>query len=193
VNNGSTDGTQELLTKMELPSNIRWIRVPVNKGYGFGIVSGLRELTTEYVGWIHADLQINPSCLLLFLNHLDSNVDFLKGFRRGRGITERFFTASMSICLSMMFGTLLRDINGQPTVLKRSLYTGWQDPPNDFGLDLFAYVNAIRNQSRIVRIDVDFFKRKHGKSSWNSGFKSRFRFILVIIKLATAIRRKSRA
>jgi len=33
------------------------VRVPVNQGYGLGILSGLRAATGEIIGWTHADLQ----------------------------------------------------------------------------------------------------------------------------------------
>lgn len=188
VDNGSTDTTSEILSGAKLPPNISWIRIPVNKGYGFGVLAGLNELKTNYVGWTHADLQSDPMDLLLFLEHLDSSIEFLKGRRTGRPRSDRFFTASMSIILSMMFGRSLRDINGQPTVLCRTLYDKWKEPPHDFGLDLFCYINAVRNRAKIVRVKVHFGKRIHGKSSWNSGFYSRLRFIHRTLRLALAIR-----
>src|SRR3989338_8466712 len=61
VNNGSTDDSKTVLTKM-LPQYpfARSIDVAVNQGYGYGILSGLRQARGEFLGWTHADLQTDP-------------------------------------------------------------------------------------------------------------------------------------
>jgi len=193
VDNGSTDDTLNILNDLNLPRNIDWIKIPFNKGYGYGILMGLKELHTDFLGWTHADLQTDPTDLLLFLKHLNGNAEFLKGRRRGRSKSDRFFTAGMSLSISLLFARLLRDINGQPTVLSRRLYESWELPPNDFGLDLFSYVHALRSGAPVVRIDVNFGKRVYGSSSWNAGFVSRLRFIGRTLTLAIKLRLSYRA
>jgi glycosyltransferase involved in cell wall biosynthesis len=188
VNNGSTDETSEILNRIELPINIGWIQVPVNLGYGHGILAGLKHLKTDYLGWIHADLQTDPIDLLHFQSQVEANMEFLRGRRKGRPRLDRFFTAGMSLVLSIIFGRILRDINGQPTIVKRSLYEEWREPPYDFGFDLYSYVHAIRNKARISRVDINFGPRNFGKSSWNSGLNSRFRFIQRTLSLALKLR-----
>lgn len=188
VDNGSNDKTSAILNKTKFPPNIRWLRVPVNKGYGYGILAGLSQLETDYLGWMHADLQTDPTDLVLFLDFLDSRVEYLKGKRVGRPKFDRFFTAGMSILLSIMFGRFLRDINGQPTIVSRSMYDGWKRPPHDFGLDLFTYIYAVRSKSRIVRIDVKFGRRIHGTSTWNKNFRSRIQFIGKTLELALRLK-----
>jgi glycosyltransferase involved in cell wall biosynthesis len=189
VDNGSTDSSSEILSRMKLPSNVRMLRVPVNKGYGFGIMAGLKEHKTEFVGWMHADLQTDPVDLALFLKHLNPGVDFLKGKRVGRPASDKFFTSGMSLILSIMFRRKLRDINGQPTIIKRNLVDTWKNPPNDFGLDLFSYIYAINHGVEIMRIKVKFGRRIYGKSSWNSGLISRIRFISRTLSLSNRLRR----
>jgi len=188
VDNGSTDDTHSILQNLNLPENITWIQVPLNQGYGHGILMGLQQLNTNYLGWTHADLQSDPIDFLSFQEKLESNSDFLKGTRRGRPWSDRFFTAGMSFFTSILFGHVLRDVNGQPTILSRDLYEMWKSPPIDFGLDLFSYIQAIKSKARIVRVEVDFGKRLYGKSSWNSGIISRLRFIRRTLILAVKLR-----
>lgn len=62
VNNGSTDETAQVLMQL-LPryeSFLKVVTVPVNQGYGFGILEGLRAATGEFIGWTHGDLQTPP-------------------------------------------------------------------------------------------------------------------------------------
>ena len=68
VNNGSTDTTAEVLDR-ELGEPemafARTVLVSENRGYGHGIISGLREARGEVVGFSHADMQPSRpfSCL----------------------------------------------------------------------------------------------------------------------------------
>lgn len=57
VNNGSTDHSAEVLNEL-LPKYpfARSVLVPVNKGYGYGILQGLKEAKGEFLGWTHADM-----------------------------------------------------------------------------------------------------------------------------------------
>jgi hypothetical protein len=45
----------------------------VNQGYGFGILSGLKECTGEFLGWTHADMQTDPKDLLKAFNIIKEN------------------------------------------------------------------------------------------------------------------------
>jgi len=182
VDNGSTDQTSEIL-KETVKSNtrIRVVKVEVNIGYGHGILAGLAESRGEFVGWTHADLQTDPMDLIAAERKIESLADpdylFVKGLRRGRPIADMVFTIGMSIFESALFRMALWDINAQPTILSRSLYERWTDPPSDFSLDLFAYVQARRIGATIIRFPVFFGDRLYGHSKWNLNWKAKLNFI----------------
>ncbi len=53
VNNGSTDETASVLTEIAHRSpDVHVTTVPVNQGYGWGILCGLKEATGEIVGFM---------------------------------------------------------------------------------------------------------------------------------------------
>ena len=58
VNNGSTDNSAKIFENL-LPkfSFARTVLVPVNQGYGYGILQGLKE---DFLGWTDADMQTDP-------------------------------------------------------------------------------------------------------------------------------------
>jgi glycosyltransferase involved in cell wall biosynthesis len=174
VNNGSTDSSTQILKEIKNPS-IRVLTLDPNRGYGGGILEGLHSLETEFVGWIHADLQTNLKESLTFV--ANQTFDYFKGIRTGRNPAERFFTAGMGIFCSALFRTPLYEINAQPTVMKRSLFESWVNPPADFSLDLFSLVVAKRAKADIRRSKFYFGDRFVGQSSWNFGFKSRIKMI----------------
>lgn len=182
VNNGSTDNSAEVLKEI-LPKYpfARTTLVEVNQGYGFGILSGLKECKGEYIGWTHADMQTDPYDVIKALEIIEEkdspNNIYVKGNRKGRSLFDTFFTVGMSIFETIFMGKSLWDINAQPNIFHRSFYESWNEPPHDFSLDLYAYYMAIKQKQNIVRFPVVFPPRVHGESSWNTGLGAKWKFI----------------
>lgn len=196
VDNGSSDGTAaELERLLPLYPFASAVRVPVNKGYGFGILSGLAAASGEYVGWMHGDLQFDPGAAAeaaALAEKTGGGKVFVKGLRRGRPLSDRFFTAAMSLFETLLMGARLEDINGQPTLFHRSLMETWTAPPHDFSLDLYAYVSAVRAGFRIARFEVVNSERTRGTSSWNRGLWSRLRLALRTAAASVLVRAAAR-
>ena len=182
VNNGSKDNTEKILNELALLYKfVRTVKVEVNQGYGFGILSGLKAARGEYIGWTHADLQTDPYDTIKALDIIEREGNprniYVKGRRRGRPLFDTFFTTGMSIFETMYLGEILWDINAQPNIFHRSFYEGWSNPPYDFSLDLYALYKAKKQRLKIVRFDVLFPERIHGESSWNTSLTAKWEFI----------------
>lgn len=192
VDNGSTDGTGELLSELTLgEKNFRCVTVTTNIGYGHGIVEGLRAATGDILAWTHADLQTDPRDIrsaLNFYSELDDQF-FVKGSRKGRPLLDVLFTFGMSIFESLLFMRLLWDINAQPTVFPRKFFDTWSNPPQDFSLDLYAYVMAKKTGLRVKRFPVIFSARTFGISHWNTDFRNRIKFILRTLSFSFSLRK----
>lgn len=184
VNNGSTDDSQQVLDSL-LPEYrfVRSVKVEINQGYGFGVLSGLRSATGDYLAWTHADMQTDLYDVLKGFELIEKSAQpqktFVKGSRLGRSLLDNFFTWGMSIFESIYLGALLTDINAQPNIFHRSFFATWinPNPPYDFSLDLYVFYLARRYNLRVIRFPVIFKKRIFGCSKWNSGLKSRLKFI----------------
>ena len=182
VDNGSSDGTKKILENL-LPQYpfARGIEVKINQGYGFGILAGLKEAKGEYIGWTHGDLQTPLADILKALGIIEKAGNpkkiYVKGRRKGRSLTDRFFTFGMSIFESLFLGKLLYDINAQPNVFHKSFFESWVNPPYDFALDLYALYLAEKQEIPIIRFPVLFPKRIHGESHWNKNLYSKWKFI----------------
>jgi len=183
VDNGSTDESWDFLEKFNKVEGVRWMRVPINQGYGYGIKKGLEVTRLKYVGWTHADLQTDPNDLIAALDTILSGADFVKGFRYGRPLRDRLFSIGMGVYASIRLGRWLRDVNAQPTVFSRQFYQSLEDIPDDFSIDLFFYYQAKSRGLRIKRFAVRFKARTFGKSTWNDGWGG-------IVKMIFMYRRK---
>ena len=123
-------------------------------------------------------------------NSKDKNI-YVKGNRKGRPAFDQFFTWGMGIFETIYFKTPMDDINAQPNVFPKGFYEGWDNPPYDFSLDLFAVYTAKKAGLLIVRLPVLFPERIHGESKWNNeGLKSKWKFIKRTIQFSKELKHK---
>lgn len=180
VNNGSTDNSAQVLAELVPKYTFaRTTPVEVNQGYGYGILQGLRQCSGEYIGWTHADMQTDPADILKALDIIEqqNGLVFVKGNRKRRPLFDVFFTAGMSLFETCYLHEKLYDINAQPNIFPKVFYDSWENPPYDFSLDLYALYMARRKKLRVIRFPVLFPERIHGESKWNTGLKSKWKFI----------------
>lgn len=197
VNNGSKDESLKLMEELQKKNNfIKIVNVEENKGYGYGILQGLKETTGDYIGWIHADLQFNPSEIVKAIEYIENNEYpknvFIRGKRTNRPLIDTIFTICMSIYESIILGVRLWDINAQPTLISREFYKTWKNPPYDFSLDLYAYYNAKIQKQKIYRYKVVQHAREEGNSSWNTGMKSRIKLIKRVLEYSKKLKNRSK-
>lgn len=195
VDNGSGDDSPAVLAALLSDGEaVRSIRVPVNQGYGHGILEGLRASRGAIIGWTHADLQTDPMDAVAGFALFDAAADparlFVKGSRYGRPAADVLFTLGMSVFETLLMRLPLRDINAQPTLFPRSLFDGWVDPPKDFSLDLFAYVTAKHAGCTVKRFPVLFAERQHGVSHWNVDWQAKMKFIRRTLDYSLTLRRR---
>lgn len=196
VNNGSTDDSEVVLDGLlhSYPF-ARKVDVSVNKGYGFGIMSGLRAAKGEYLGWTHADLQTDPCDVLkalsiIELNNNDHNL-YIKGDRKGRPLFDQFFTSGMSLFETIYMGKKLWDINAQPNIFHKSFFDKWEsNAPDDFSLDLYVLYMAKHLDLEVERFQVRFPERQHGESSWNTGLSAKWKFIKRTIEFSIELKKE---
>ncbi len=183
VNNGSKDNTSAEIDKY-VGGNIRKVDVPVNKGYGYGIQQGILASTGAYVGWIHGDVQIHPTELNNFLRYIAEHPAggyFMKGARTNRTAFEWVFTNGQSIVNSVIFKKKMYDVAAIPAIFPREIFNS-NLIPNDFSIEVFAYQAALNAGLIPVKFKVVVEKREGGKSSWNSGLKSRIKQSKIILR-----------
>lgn len=183
VENGSGDGSrryfQDYVEGRFL--HVKVIYVDENLGYGYGLQCGIKAATGDYIGWIHADLQMAPGELIQFFDEVNRHSLgerlFLKGLRKNRSIFDRFFTNGQSIFNTCLFGMKLFDIGAVPVLFSRSLLECFDisQLPNDFSIELYIYKQAVENGYKIIRCKVEILAREKGASSWNHGLKSKLK------------------
>ncbi len=194
VNNGSTDNSADILKKL-LPDFkfARLVNVLINQGYGYGILQGLESCDSDYIGWTHADMQTDPNDVVkaweIVKSANEKNI-YVKGNRKGRPFGDTFFTWGMGVFETVYMGEKLNDINAQPNIFPKEFFDIWKNPPHDFALDLYAAYMAKKQGLQLIRFPVLFPERIHGDSKWNTGMKSKWKFIKRTIDFSIKLKKQ---
>lgn len=193
VNNGSSDNSEDVLKRLvpDYPG-CRVVNVPMNKGYGYGILAGLLEAKGEIIGWTHADLQTDPNDAMFGLQLFEKHglEIFVKGKRYGRPLPDTIFSVGMAAFETLLLWKSMQDINAQPTMFSKAFFETWESPPNDFSLDLYAYYLAKKRNLRISRFPVKFGERAYGVSTWNVDWGSKWQFIRRTIEFSFELKKR---
>ena len=182
VDNGSRDDTPAVLDRLlSRPENAfaRSVKVEENRGYGHGILFGLRRAAGNFLAWTHADLQTPPEDVLRALISIRSmpvpEKGLVRGIRKGRPFFDLMFTKAMGWYASMALGTALFDVNAQPKVFQRSLLSQLEQAPDDFTLDLYLLFIANRLGLDVRTIDVRFDARLAGEAKGGGSLAGKYK------------------
>ena len=196
VDNGSTDDTAQALIQLKVAKDpaIRVVTVPINLGYGNGLMQGVFAAETDVIAWCHADLQTDPMDVIeafeLYNRHSAGVKTIIKGQRIGRGVFDAFFTAGMSLFASLALRMQLSDINAQPKLFDRKFLALLTDYPKDFSLDLYVLVQARHHGYQILTQPVRFSERLHGEAKGGGNLKGKRKLISRTVKYILETRTK---
>jgi len=191
VNNGSTDQSLKQMNQFRLENNTKNIiiaNVKENRGYGLGILEGLKLAKADVLSWTHADLQTDLiDCLTAFevyQKHPNVQLLLVKGVRKKRKLTETILSYGMAIYASSMLNAWMTEVNAQPKMFSRTFYDLAKiNAPIDFSLDLH-WVHFAKKKGTIKTFPVRFLPRVAGeaKGGSGSGLKTKIKIIKRTLK-----------
>jgi glycosyltransferase involved in cell wall biosynthesis len=193
VNNGSVDHSSAIFTgEIKVSDGPRmWVcDLAENKGYGYGVLAGLRAAKGHVIGWTHADMQSDPADFLTAIKIYEQNgctPIFVKGSRQKRSWRDMFFTRGMTLFEYVLLGCWLEEINAQPNLFQRAFFESLDSPPNDFSLDLYFFFSAVQRGATVLRFPVNFGSRQHGVGH-NDTLRSKLRYCWSTIKYSTKLK-----
>lgn len=175
VDNGSTDGTAAEIRRLgqEYPE-IRLCTVPVNQGYGHGILQGLAMATAPWVGTIPADGQVDEEDVVRLYEAGDGaeGIVLAKVRRRFRmdGLTRKIVSIGYNLFFRALWPTLPSlDINGSPKMFPRSLLPALELESTGWLLDAEILVKCHYLGVRILELNVFARMRGSGLSHVRAG------------------------
>ncbi len=171
IQNGSTDRTPEILSRLraELPE-LRILVIPVNRGAGYGAVRGWRDANARYVIGVSGDGQVDLQAIpRMYELMLASGADLAYGHRTSRpdGKKRALISFGYNLLVRFFFGMRSQDMNGLPKILTQRTLAGMQLQSEDHFLECEMMLKAQRMGLTMCSVDVEFRKRRGGRSSVN--------------------------
>lgn len=195
VDDGSTDGTREILTKTQPTSHLKIIFHPKNRGKGAAIRTGLKHIRGEAMVIQDADFEYNPRDYEKMVKLIIDGADVVYGTRlakmkfrlwgRDKIIFPHFYLGVrfLSWLTSLLYGIKppLTDVETCYKMLSKKAYRKIKLTSNRFEIEIEITCKLLKNNFKIVEIPISYKSRGYAegkKIHWQDGVKA----LLAIIK-----------
>lgn len=124
VNDGSSDGTYDILERLKAASDdLTVIHFPVNRGYGSALRTGLYAASNELVFFSDSDLQFDLEEISLLLEWID-RYDIVAGYRAHRAdpFNRRLNAWGWRTLVRFMLGLKVRDLDCAFKLFRRRVF-----------------------------------------------------------------------
>ena len=188
VDDGSTDGSREILKRLEVeanqkaasPNDLKVILQPFNQGKGAAIRTGLAHVTGDVVIIQDADLEYDPRDYTNLLDPiLAGHADVVYGTRFSGGGPHRvlFFWHSLGNRLLTLFSNALTNLNLTDMevgykVFRREILQGIELKSNRFGFEPEITVKVAKKKCRVYEVPISYHGRTYAegkKITWRDG------------------------
>jgi glycosyltransferase involved in cell wall biosynthesis len=119
---GSTDGTQALLKKLEKKYPMTLVSGKKRKGYSRGVIDGLKKVTSTYVLCLDSDGQCDPKDFKKFWEKKE-RADLIIGYRvhRQDSFVRKFLSRSFYNFYRILFPVRIKDPSCPYVLVKREV------------------------------------------------------------------------
>ncbi len=186
VNDGSTDGTQEVLQNIEsrVPSpesRVRVIHVHPNAGKGAAIRRGFKEASGTIVAIQDADLELDPQQLAALVTPVvrgETDVVYGSRFLAGRPEAPWITIAAnrgLTAVTNVLFGSSITDMETCYKIMRTDVARSLALDANRFDIEPQITARLLRGGHRIHELPVKFDPRSRAqgkKIGWRDGVRA---------------------
>lgn len=182
VDDGSTDGTRELLRNGSIPGVDRVILQEHNQGKGAALRAGIRAATGDVVVVQDADLEYDPGDYEKLIQPiLEDKADVVFGSRflgpsphRVLYFWHRFGNGVLTFISNMFTNLNLTDMETGYKMFRREVIQAIRIEENRFGVDAEITAKVARMAVRIYEVGISYHGRTYAegkKINWRDGFR----------------------
>ena len=165
---GSDDGTREILKELNREIPFKLISGEERKGYAGAFRDALRLVETELVFFCDSDGQHDPADFFDLYREIEGN-DIISGRKTPRldPVNRVFLSRAYNLLVRLLFGLEMRDIDSGFKVIRKSVIDRVLDDVNDFEYCVMSefVLKAHLEGFRIREVAVSHHARRSGTST----------------------------
>jgi glycosyltransferase involved in cell wall biosynthesis len=165
VDDGSTDGTREILRGQDWDSRVRLIEHPENRGKGAAVQTALADARGDFAAIFDADLEYDPTDLgLLMPPLLDGRTNACFGVRAFDGYTSHSFlfvlgNKGVTFACNVLFNVYLHDIMTCHKMIRTDVFRSLPLTSAGFAIEPEITARLVQRGERIFEVPVHYRAR----------------------------------
>jgi len=165
VDDGSKDGTAEILDRMTLPDHVRLFRHDRNRGKGAAVRTALVEAKGRFSAIMDADLEYDPHDLKLVLEPLSSGrADAVYGTRAFKSHSAYSFwyvvgNRAVTFAANLLFNSWVSDMMTGQKAMSTELFRSLELRQRGFAIEAEITARLLRRGIRIYEVPISYAAR----------------------------------
>ncbi len=187
VDDGSTDGTREILRGRDWGERVRLFEHEANQGKGAAVRTALGHARGEFSAIFDADLEYDPEDLgLLMPPLLDGRSNASFGVRAFDGYTSHSFlfvlgNKGVTLACNMLFNVYLHDIMTCHKMIRTELFQSLGLTSPGFAIEPEITARLVQRHERIFEVPVHYRARSNDEGKKLTAVDG-FRVILTLLR-----------
>ncbi len=168
VDDGSTDGTAAVLTKLKADEKVNVITVPKNRGKGAAVRVGIEAAKGDLVLIQDADLEYDPRDIPNLLKPIEEGLAdvvygsrFLGGPRRPTMYWHAVANHMLTFFTNILYNNILTDMETGYKLFKREVLEDIRIRSNSFDFEPEITAKLLKKKARIFEVPISFNPRDY--------------------------------
>ncbi len=188
VDDGSKDGTREILAEIDGKDGVRVILHPKNQGKGAAVRTGLQSANGDILLIQDADLEYDPREYPGLLRPIQENLAdvvygsrFLGGARRPILFWNMVANKILTFMTNILYNNILTDMETGYKVFRREVVQNLQLRANRFDFEPEFTAKILKRHVRIFEVPIAFNPREYSEGK-KIGLRDAFEAVWALVK-----------